>query len=199
MFCNIGPLLVHAVAAITMMSFSSYYHLFLCENAERGNLLRCFDFVGICVMICGSTTAPFYYGFQCEASQFWGSFYLLQVWSLCLIAMFLTLYYKDDPSKKMLNAISYIVAGYSTVPGIIHLAYYTEDELVRHFAVWPWLVGGIFYAVGAIIYALFIPDRFFPNSTFMSTWFQSHTIFHWMILAAAIVHFWASVRVFHER
>lgn len=121
------------------------------------------------------------------------------MWTFCFVAMFLTLYYRHDPSKKLLNAMSYIVAGYSTVPGIVHLAYYTSEENVRMFAVWPWLVGGALYAVGAIIYALFIPDRFFPESKFVSTWIQSHTIFHWKILAAALLHFWASVRVFHER
>ena len=50
---------------------------------------------------------------------------------MCLIAGFLTLYYRDDPTKKLLNAIAYIVAGYSVLPGLIHVTYYTDDSLVR--------------------------------------------------------------------
>ena len=60
------PLFVHIGCAIIMMSCSSYYHLFLCENSDRYVLLRCFDMIGICFMICGSTTPGFYYGHMCE-------------------------------------------------------------------------------------------------------------------------------------
>ena len=66
------PLFVHLAAAIWMMSASAYYHIFYCENAERRALLRCFDYSGICIMIGGSTTAPFYYGFMCDENRHWG-------------------------------------------------------------------------------------------------------------------------------
>mmetsp|Transcript_27326 Transcript_27326/g.36561 ORF Transcript_27326/g.36561 Transcript_27326/m.36561 type:complete len:116 (+) Transcript_27326:1013-1360(+) len=71
------PLLVHLFAAIFQMTASSYYHLFLCESKERANFLQCMDFCGICIMICGSTTSPFYYGFMCEENWFWGQVYLV--------------------------------------------------------------------------------------------------------------------------
>jgi len=176
------------------MSFSAYYHLFLCESKERFLFLRRFDFCGICIMICGSTTSPFYYGFMCEENQFWGKVYLIQVWSFCFIATIITI----ACDNKYLNAAAFIVAGYSTLPGMIHLAWYTTEQPNQpSFVVWPWLTGGILYAVGAIIYALKVPERIFPKT--FDIWLQSHTIFHWMILAAACLHIWGSFRIFHER
>lgn len=80
---------------------------------------------------------------------------------------------------------------------MIHLAYYADELLVRSFPVWPWLGGGTVYAVGAIIYAFKIPERFVPKT--FDIWLSSHSIFHWMILGAACLHFWASIRAFHER
>ena len=62
---------------------------------------------------------------------------------------------------------------------------------------WIWLGGGILYAIGAITYALKIPERFFPET--FDIWMQSHTIFHWYVVAAALLHFWGSLRAFHER
>ena len=150
-------------------------------------------------MICGSTTPPFYYGFMCDENRFWGNLYLIQVYFFCFIATLLTLYLRNDPTKYHINAAAYILAGYSTTPGIVHLSYYTDELLVRSFAMWPWLLGGIFYAVGAILFATHFPERLFPESRFIATWLQGHTIFHCLILAAAFLHFWASLRVFHER
>jgi channel protein (hemolysin III family) len=162
-------------------------------------MLRCFDFVGICVMICGCITPPFYYGFMCDETRFYGRIYIAATWFFCLSAMFLTLYYRNDPTKKLLNSISYIVAGYSVTPGLIHAAFYLDDSLVRTFGIWHFSIGGAMYAGGAILFALHIPDRFFPNSRFFATYLQSHTIFHWCCLGAALLHFWGSLRCFHER
>ena len=148
-------------------------------------------------MICGSSTPPFYYGFMCDEDRNWGRFYLIQVWSFSLIATALTLYLIHDKERQWIFALAYIIAGYSTLFGCIHLAYYQDESLGMPLPVWPWLGGGTTYAFGAIIYALKIPERFIPKT--FDIWLHSHSIFHWMILAAAMIHFWASLRAFHER
>ena len=85
------------------------------------------------------------------------------------------------------------------MPGIVHLTYYTNEQLIISFAMWPWMLGGVFYAFGAILFATHYPERLFPESRFIATWLQGHIIFHCLILAAAFLHFWASLRIFHER
>jgi len=61
------------------------------------------------------------------------------------------------------------------------------------------MIGGAMYAGGAITYSQFFPERFFPHSKFVATWCQSHTIFHWCCVGAALLHFWSSLRTYHER
>ena len=182
-----------------MMSFSSYYHLFSCESHDRANFLRCFDMVGICIMILGSATPPFYYGFMCDENRLWGRIFLGLLWFFCLMAMFLTLYLRNRRDLKYINAIAYVLASYSVIPGAIYLLYYSKEALALQYEIWPWTVGGYFYVGGAILFATNIPERLLPESRFIATWVQSHTIFHVCILVAAILHFWASLRIFHER
>ena len=41
--------------------------------------------------------------------------------------------------------------------------------------------------LGAVLYACRIPERFLPGKC--DFWFQSHQIFHILVIAAAFVHF----------
>lgn len=126
---RLGPLLVHIFSAIILMTGSWYFHLFLCESHCRYNQLQCVDFSGICIMICGSTTSPFYYSFMCEENWYYGRLYIGQVWTFCIIALIVTL----CVDSKWVNALSYIIAGYSTVPAMLHLLWYTTEESVHNF------------------------------------------------------------------
>ena len=147
-------------------------------------------------MICGSSTAPFYYGFMCDENRFYGRFYLAMVYFFCLVAAVLTVVTRDHKHKKWIKAISFIVAGWSCAPGAIHLLV-SDQRLVNSFIYWPWCHGGLLYTFGGILYALKFPERFIPKK--FDIWLSSHSIFHWMVLAAAILHFWASLRTFHMR
>ena len=44
----------------------------------------------------------------------------------------------------------------------------------------------MFYSPGAVLYACRIPERFLPGKC--DFWFQSHQIFHILVIAAAFVH-----------
>jgi adiponectin receptor len=59
------------------------------------------------------------------------------------------------------------------------------------------MIGGVMYIVGAIIYMLRIPERWFPNR--FDYFGASHQIFHFCILAAAMMHYYASLQAFHNR
>ena len=45
----------------------------------------------------------------------------------------------------------------------------------------------LFYIGGAFLYAMRIPERFFPGKC--DYWFQSHQIFHIFVIIAAIIHY----------
>ena len=70
------PLFVQAGAAIFMLSASAYYHNFNCVAEEHYKFLIRVDLSGICVMICGCVTPPFYYTLMCEESRFWQQLWL---------------------------------------------------------------------------------------------------------------------------
>ena len=46
---------------------------------------------------------------------------------------------------------------------------------------------GVLYITGALLYALRIPERFFPGKC--DVWFHSHQLFHILVIAAAVVHY----------
>ena len=77
------------------------------------------------------------------------------------------------------------MAGYSTGPGLIYIAYYAHPSTVYAFSVWPWLGGGILYAIGAILYAVKFPEKVFPGK--FDIWGNSHQLFHAFVLAAAFL------------
>jgi len=62
----VWPLLIHATAAMLQMGLSAYFHLFNCQCATKFFYLQKLDFAGIAIMIAGSCTPPYYYGFLCE-------------------------------------------------------------------------------------------------------------------------------------
>lgn len=95
------------------------------------------------------------------------------------------------------NALTFMLAGFSTIPGVVHMAIYSDKQTLDHFDIWPWLTGGVLYIVGAVIYALKWPECW-GNGKFDLIG-NSHNIFHVFIVLAAMVHWYGSVRVFHER
>ena len=104
---------------------------------------------------------------------------------------------QKDFGKTWVLAASFIAAGYSTAPGVIHLGYFMDESLVHGFEVFPWIVGGTIYAGGAVIYALKFPEKQFPGKFDIVG--NSHNIFHVCCLIGALMHLQASVKMFHER
>merc|ERR1712166_1718737 len=59
------PLYISVGSAIVMLGASAYFHLFSCQNEAKCCRLQAYDYAGIALMIAGSSTSPFYYGFMC--------------------------------------------------------------------------------------------------------------------------------------
>jgi adiponectin receptor len=60
-----------------------------------------------------------------------------------------------------------------------------------------WILGGVLYIGGAVIYMMRFPERFFPNK--FDILGSSHQIFHLCIVVAALMHYYAAVQSFHNR
>jgi len=120
--------------------------------------LRKFDLAGICIMICGSATPPFYYGFMCTDLIFWRNSYLAQIYITSLTALYIAM----KPSQKDFGntwvlAAAFIVAGLSTGLGMLHCLF-VDETLLRSMPIFYFAGGGASYIAGAILYAKKWPE-----------------------------------------
>ena len=76
----------------------------------------------------GSVTPFIYYGFMCEPMHTYRILYLAFTWSFSIMAFMIALY----PSKyrETCLAVSFIIAGWSCLPPIMHLVYYADERYV---------------------------------------------------------------------
>ena len=88
----------------------------------------------------------------------------------CTVAVAATLV--PDKPNATFSAIAFLIAGYSTVPGILHLYLYADERFVYKFDIWPWLGGGILYGIGAVIYAMKCPEKYVKKK--FDIWGSSH-------------------------
>ena len=99
------------------------------------------------------------------------------VWTTAIIGMLIKMFWVTCP--KWFSSVIYIAMGWECV-----LVFGPLVETLQAGAFWWLLVGGLFYTVGGVIYALKIP---FLNN--LHKYFGLHEIFHLFIMAGSICHF----------
>ena len=122
-------------------------------------------------MIAGSCTPPYYYGFMCDQMQGWRWLWLAQVW-ICSLAALACVLIPAIAKIQWVKALAWVIAGYSTLPGFIHLYKGNSEYMRDDFKVRPWLVGGGIYAIGAIIFGAKMPERCIKKK--FDIWGASH-------------------------
>lgn len=142
--------------------------------------LRRLDHTAIYIMIAGNATALALTALPQEA----GNRLTLIMWIVAAIGTFKALFWIRAP--KAVSAIAYIVAGLATVP------YFPQfySSLMLSGLIWI-LLGGLLYAIGAVIYAVKRPNPF-PRI------FGYHEIFHLLVIAGSICHFVVFSRILSE-
>ncbi|KAK8754000.1 hypothetical protein OTU49_007136, partial [Cherax quadricarinatus] len=145
------------------------------------------DYCGIALLIMGSFVPWLYYGFYCDFQP--KLIYLTAVVLLGITTIVVSLWEKfSTPTFRPLRAAVFLTFGLS---GIIPAVHYTLVEgfdyaITRASLGWLILMGAL-YVIGALLYAVRVPERFFPGKC--DLWFQSHQIFHILVIAAAFVHY----------
>jgi hemolysin III len=161
---------VYGLSMLFMFGASSMYHFN--KNAENTETLwRKIDHLAIFVMIAGSYT-PFSY-IHLEGNWRWGI--IITQWSLVALGIFFKFFYINAPRK--LNTAIYLAMGWVVLIPIrqfVHNAPVYVSILLA--------VGGVFYTIGAVIYA-----RKRPNP--IPGFFGFHEIFHIFIILGAMSHF----------
>jgi hemolysin III len=168
-------LLVYGASLVAMFGSSATYHL-VKARPQVTQRLRKLDHSAIYLLIAGTYTPiclHFFHGFWC-----WGMLGL--IWTLALAGIGAKLFIINTP--RWLTAGTYLLMGW--------LAVMASGEMLRAMpagALWGVLVGGLFYTVGAVVYAAEWP-RLAPGK------FGFHELWHVFVILGALSHFWVVAR-----
>lgn len=175
------------MGAILCLGFSWVFHTVYCHSERVGRFFNKLDYCGIALLTIGSFVPWLYYSFYCRLEP--KVTYLALIFFLGTICIVVSMWDKfAQPQYRPLRAGVFVALGLS---GVIPAMHYVITDGFWHainYAALGWLVlMALLYIVGAVIYAVRIPERIFPGK--FDIWFQSHQIFHVFVLAAAFVHY----------
>lgn len=173
--------------AILCLGLSCTYHTVHCHSEFVGKLFSKLDYVGISFLILGSLVPWLYYTFYCQYQP--KVIYLTVASILGLGAIIVSLWDQfAEPKYRSLRAGVFIAFGLSGAIPAVHYAVMEGWVNAVSYASLGWLIlMGALYILGALLYAGRIPERYFPGKC--DIWFQSHQIFHVLVIAAAFVHY----------
>jgi hemolysin III len=161
---------IFGASMIFLYSASTIYHLI--KASEKVIVrLRKLDHAMIFVLIAGSYTPICLIPLRGEL----GYILLLTLWITAVCGIIFKMFFINAP--RWFYTMVYIVMGWAAVFVIVPL--YNAVGLGA--IIWL-VVGGLFYTVGGVIYALKKPN-FIPN------WLGFHEVFHILIIMGTISHF----------
>ena len=168
--------LIFGITFFVLYTASTIYHLFGGPDSEVG-ILRKIDHASIYFLIAGSFT-PFCF---LIVKGVLGFVILILVWILAIIgtsAIFINSFWKHFPRWAATGL--YLLMGWIAILLIYPMRIYPDMLL------WVF-VGGTFYTIGAVIYAIKKPNLF-PG-------FGFHELFHIFVLLGTISHFVAIYKI----
>lgn len=164
--------LIYGITVFLMFFSSGVYHT-LNVRLKIEETFRKLDHIMIYLVIAGTYTP------LCTIllDDGWRFGMLLGIWLFAAAGIIKKIFWINAP--RWSSTAIYLLMGWVAV--IIMPLFW--NELPHSFTYWIAL-GGIFYSVGAVIYAVQKPDPF-PNT------FGFHEIWHLFVIAGAFSHFWA--------
>lgn len=183
--------------AILCLGFSWIFHTVYCHSVMVSKVFSRLDYSGIALLIMGSFIPPLYYGFYC--SRVLKIVYMSIICTLGILCIIVSLWSKfNTPKYRVLRAGLFLTFGCSgVVPAIHFMVAYGVTMAHRQASVGWMALMGLLYILGAIMYATRIPERFFPGKC--DIWFQSHQIFHVLVVLAAFVHLYGICQMAYYR
>lgn len=162
---------VFGISMILLFTASTLYH-WLKLSEEGIKKLRKVDHIMIFIYIAATYTPICIIVLK----GYTGWLLLIAVWLVAIFGVIIKLFWMNAP--RWLSTLIYVLMGWLAVVVIYPLFSSLEIEALL------WLfTGGLFYTVGAIIYALKKPDPFPGILGF-------HEIFHLFVLAGSFSHYW---------
>ena len=182
------PIVVFIICALICLISSSLFHLLYVHSTTLFYFMSRVDYAGIAVMIAGSFFPVIYYSFYCHPRVLNG--YLLAITVMATATFIVSLVPAFGSAKFLVLRTSIFSAfgGFGVVP-LAHLVwkYGAYDPHVTTF-LFPLLLMGSLYILGAIIYVTKFPECVYPGR--FDVYFSSHTLWHICVVLAALVHYY---------
>jgi len=161
------PLIVHLLSACFCMGCSAIYHLVLIHSEWVSDLFSRLDYGGISVLIAGSCYPPIFYIFSCQPVFQARNWFLALITTSCTGCFFSTMHPRmNKPEYRNVRAIMYVFLGLSAGFPYFYIFYAPASQQLymnQNYEFFPIALGGAIYILGAVIYALRIPEKWFPK------------------------------------
>ena len=161
---------VYVVCALLTFGISALYHRITWSSGARA-IWRKLDHAGIYLMIAGTFTPVAMLGLSAASARNC----LMTIWVVALAGIIQSVFFVNIP--KIFSALLYLGAGYLIVPYMGEL-----QQTIGSANVWLLVAGGVAYTLGAICYGLKRP-------VLDPRYFGYHEVFHVLVNAGAILHF----------
>jgi hemolysin III len=163
---------IFGTSLILLYGASSLYHL-LPLSPKGISVLRRIDHIMIFILIAGTYTPVCLVALRGVLG--WSLFGI--VWGIAIAGIFLALFWINAP--RWLSTLIYLIMGW-----LIVIVFYPLIQAIPFGGIVWFVLGGLCYSSGAIIYALKRPDPI-PGI------FGFHEIWHLFVMAGSFCHFWA--------
>ena len=195
------PLFIMLSSAIVCLGCSCIFHWFMALSPKASNVLSRLDYAGITILIAGSCYPPYFYFFYCEV-------YLCTVY-LCFISIFAISVFvfalSPDfhvPRRRRLRGTLFLTLGLSAGIPVVHLILFGNhvsgfngyDSSPKYYL---WVLGGISYVTGALLYLNRIPEKIKPGT--FDYCGASHQIFHCLVVLGVVFHYLGSLDAYYFR
>lgn len=196
----IAPLMVRPITRWPFFAFlggamfcllaSSVCHLLSCHSKRLAYIMLRLDYAGIAALISTSFYPPVYYSFMCDpffCNLYMGFITILGIATVLfsLLPMF------QNPEFRTIRASLFLGMGLSGVAPILHkLILFSHQPEALHTTGYEILMG-MFYGLGALVYATRIPERWMPGKFDIAG--HSHQLFHLLVIAGAYTHYRAGL------
>ena len=174
---------------------SSTFHIFSNHSPKINILGNQLDYLGIVILMWGSTIPTVYYGFYCDPDlqqRYWTVVSMLAVG--CVVATFNSRF--RSPALRPYRAAMYGGLGASAIVFITHglLLYGWKLQNRRMSLNWMGLMT-FFNLTGAFAYVIRVPERWYPRK--FDIYGNSHQILHVMVILAGLAHMFGIFSAFN--
>ena len=160
---SLFSVIIYGISIIILFTASTLYHSI--RGEKRKHYFRIVDHIGIYLLIAGTYTPVLL--ITLEKSLGWPMFWV--VWGIAAFGVILKLFFTGR--FEIFSTLLYLVMGWLIVFDFSNLSEAIDSDGILLF-----FVGGLFYTVGIIFYAI---ERIPYN----------HVIWHLFVLAGALCHF----------